>query len=88
MINTINDRVLDNAITFINTRSTVRQVAKITGCSKSTVHKDLTERLERINFDLYLEAKKLLSYNKGIRHVRGGEATKKRYLLRKSQTQI
>lgn len=54
------------------------------GCSKSTVHKDLTERLPEINRQLFEKVKELLEYNKSIRHIRGGESTKLRYLQLKS----
>jgi putative DeoR family transcriptional regulator (stage III sporulation protein D) len=76
----IRQRVLKIADIFLSDRSTVREVAKKVDCSKSTVHKDLTERLPELNQDLYIEVKKLLEYNKSIRHLRGGEATKRRFL--------
>lgn len=78
----INARVLKTAKFFLEDQSTVREVAKKVGCSKSTVHKDLTERLPLIDKELYLNVKKLLEYNKSIRHIRGGEATKKRFLVK------
>lgn len=74
-------RVMKIANIFLNEKSTVREVAKKVDCSKSTVHKDLTERLPMIDNDLYLETKKLLEYNKSIRHLRGGEATKKKFCV-------
>lgn len=58
---------------------TVRVIAKEFGVSKSTVHKDLTERLPEINPDLANEVKEILDYHKSIRHLRGGEATKLKY---------
>lgn len=76
----IKKRVLTTADIFLRDRSTVREVAKLVDCSKSTVHKDLTERLPEINQSLYLDVKKLLEYNKSIRHLRGGEATRRRFL--------
>ena len=76
----IKKRVLTTADIFLRDRSTVREVAKVVDCSKSTVHKDLTERLPEINENLYVEVKKLLEYNKSIRHLRGGEATRRRFL--------
>jgi putative DeoR family transcriptional regulator, stage III sporulation protein D len=60
-------------------RGTVRVIAKEFGVSKSTVHKDLTERLPEINPDLANEVKEILDYHKSIRHLRGGEATKLKY---------
>ena len=58
---------------------TVRTAAKRFGVSKSTVHKDVTERLKRIEPALCAEVKKVLDTNKAERHVRGGEATKRKY---------
>ena len=52
------------------------------GYSKSTVHNDVAMRLKQIDFELYLEIKELLDYNKKVRHIRGGEATKKKYRLK------
>lgn len=81
MENDIKTRVLTSSYIFLNQNSTVREVAKLVGCSKSTVHKDFTERLPRIDQKLYERVKQLLDFNKQIRHIRGGEATKKRYEL-------
>ncbi|KYG90250.1 sporulation transcriptional regulator SpoIIID [Metasolibacillus sp. FSL H7-0170] len=64
---------------LIETKETVRTLAKMTGYSKSTVHKDLTERLVLINEPLAQEVKKILAYHKSVRHLRGGEATKKKW---------
>lgn len=72
-------RVLEITGIFLKDRSTVREVAKKVGCSKSTVHKDLTERLPEINLQLFEQVRELLEYNKSIRHIRGGESTKLRY---------
>ena len=58
---------------------TVRSVALLYGVSKSTVHKDVTERLKIINRPLYDEVRKVLDENKAERHLRGGEATKRKY---------
>jgi putative DeoR family transcriptional regulator (stage III sporulation protein D) len=76
----IRQRVLKTADIFLSDRSTVREVAKKVDCSKSTVHKDLTERLPELSQSIYLEVKQLLEYNKSIRHLRGGEATRRRFL--------
>jgi len=81
----IRQRVLKIAEIFLSDKSTVREVAKKVDCSKSTVHKDLTERLPDLNQDLYAEVKKLLEYNKSIRHLRGGEATRRRFLREKEK---
>ena len=76
----IKNRVIEMANLFINTKGTVREVAKIVGYSKSTVHHDLTTKLEDIDPKLYIEVKNLLEYNKKIRHIRGGESTRLKYL--------
>ncbi|HHZ11166.1 MAG TPA: stage III sporulation protein D [Acholeplasmataceae bacterium] len=81
----IRQRVLKIAEIFLSDKSTVREVAKKVDCSKSTVHKDLTERLPDLNQDLYAEVKKLLEYNKSVRHLRGGEATRRRFLREKEK---
>ncbi|NLJ86872.1 MAG: sporulation transcriptional regulator SpoIIID [Firmicutes bacterium] len=72
-------RVLDIGDYIIDTQATVRQAAKVFGVSKSTVHKDMTERLPRISEELALQVKVVLEQNKAERHIRGGEATKKKY---------
>lgn len=74
-------RVLEIANYFIETNSTVRKTANVFGVSKSTVHKDISERLQKISPSLYIKASKLLEINKAQRAVRGGNATKKKYLL-------
>jgi putative DeoR family transcriptional regulator (stage III sporulation protein D) len=63
--------------------STVRDAAKSFGISKSTVHKDVSQRLKGINPLLYKEVKQVLEHNKAQRHIRGGQATKEKYLQRK-----
>lgn len=65
----------------METRKTVRVIAKEFGVSKSTVHKDLTERLPEISPELYNQVKELLDYHKSIRHLRGGEATRNKYRI-------
>ena len=64
---------------IIETKSTVRQAAKKFNVSKSTVHKDISERLEKVNPSLARDAKKVLEINKAERHIRGGRATKRKY---------
>ena len=64
----------------INTGSTVRAAAIRFGISKSTIHKDITQRLKYINPGLYVEVKEILEKNKSERHLRGGEATRQKYL--------
>ena len=65
---------------LVDNESTVRATASYFGISKSTVHKDVSERLEEINPDLYIKVKHLLNKNKSERHLRGGKATKLKYL--------
>ena len=60
-------------------RATVRAAAAVFGCSKSTVHKDLQDRLPQFNRSLYLQVKEVLGVNKAQRHIRGGMATRKKY---------
>ena len=75
----IKERTIKIGKYIVETRKTVRVIAKEFGVSKSTVHKDLTERLPEINPDLANEVKEILDYHKSIRHLRGGEATKLKY---------
>ena len=75
----IEERAVELAHYIIDTKDTVRGAAKRFGVSKSTVHKDVTERLMKINPHLANEAKKVLEDNKAERHIRGGEATRKKY---------
>lgn len=73
-------RTLDVANYMLETKSTVRGAALKFGVSKSTVHKDISERLKMISPILYSKAKKLLETNKSERHIRGGNATKRKYM--------
>ncbi len=75
------DRAVELAHYIIENGATVRAAAKMYGISKSTVHKDITERLPRISGTLAEQVKKVLNYNKAQRHLRGGEATKHKYEL-------
>jgi len=75
----INGRVLEVAAYIVESGDTVRGAAAHFGCSKSTVHKYMTERLERLNPVLYAEVRQVLDLNKAERHIRGGLATKKKY---------
>ncbi len=72
----IRKRCLELGELVQETGLTVRAVAKKSGYSKSTVHKDLTERLKLVNEALAKEVSEILAYHKSIRHIRGGEATK------------
>lgn len=76
----IEERVINIANYNIENNATVRQTAKKFGISKSTVHKDVTERIVQINPTLAAEARKVLDVNKSERHIRGGMATKEKYL--------
>ncbi len=75
----IEERVLEVAQYIIYSRATIRKTAKVFGVSKSTIHKDMTERLPKINPDIAEEAKNILDLNKAERHIRGGKATKLKY---------
>ncbi|GGJ11071.1 sporulation transcriptional regulator SpoIIID [Alicyclobacillus cellulosilyticus] len=75
----IKERTLKIGEYIVETRNTVRTIAREFGVSKSTVHKDLTERLPDINPELASQVKEILEYHKSIRHLRGGEATKRKY---------
>ena len=76
----IEERAIDIANYIIDCNATVRQTARQFGISKSTVHKDVTERLLQINPALAKEARKVLDVNKSERHIRGGLATREKYL--------
>ena len=76
----IEERVLGIADYIIESNSTVRETAKRFGVSKSTVHKDVAERLAQINPALAQEVRKVLDVNKAERHIRGGQATREKYL--------
>jgi len=77
----IEERAIELANFIIENKTTVRNAARIYGISKSTVHKDVTERLRKINPVLAKEVRKILNDNKAERHIRGGEATKAKYKL-------
>lgn len=73
------ERTILTAEYIIENKATVRSAAKEFGVSKSTVHKDVSERLKHLNPSLYSEVKAVLEKNKQERHIRGGEATKEKY---------
>ena len=75
----IEERALEIAKYIISSKTTVRDAAEIFGVSKSTVHKDVTERLPRINPSVALQVKEIMDQNKAERHIRGGRATKMKY---------
>ena len=76
----IEERVIEIANYIVENNATVRQAAKHFGISKSTVHKDVTERLGQLNPTLAAEARQVLDVNKSERHIRGGLATREKYL--------
>ncbi|MBU4534197.1 MAG: sporulation transcriptional regulator SpoIIID [Candidatus Desulforudaceae bacterium] len=75
----IQKRVLDICAYILETNATVRQTATKFNVSKSTVHKDMTERLPSLNKKLATKVRTVLEYNKAERHLRGGEATRRKY---------
>ena len=79
MSDDIEKRACELAVYIIETQSTVRAAAKKFGVSKSTVHKDLSERLEHCNRALYEQVKEVLALNKAERHIRGGMVTRRKY---------
>ena len=81
---TIEERAITLARYIIETKDTVRSTAKRFGVSKSTVHKDVSDRLLKINPLLAKEVREILDENKAERHIRGGMATKLKYLKEKS----
>lgn len=79
-MNYINKRVLEEANYIIQTGKTVREIASLFKVSKSTVHKDLHERLLKIDKEKCKNVEDILKYHIDIRHIRGGESTRKKYL--------
>ena len=84
----IEERAVEIANYIIDNNATVRQTAKQFGISKSTVHKDATERLTQINPALANNARKVLDLNKSERHIRGGLATKEKYLQKTKDSKV
>ncbi len=85
MTDTIEKRVCELAVYIIETGATVRTAAHHFGISKSTVHKDLSQRLPYYNKQLYRQVRQVLDLNKAQRHIRGGMATRQKYRLQKSK---
>ncbi len=79
----VEERAVELGNYILENRTTVRRAAKKFGISKSTVHKDVSERLRRVNPQLYQEVKGILEINKAQRHIRGGLATKRKYELQR-----
>ena len=79
MADTIDKRACELAVYMIETGATVRKTANHFGISKSTVHKDLSQRLPQQNMVLFQQVRQILDENKAQRHIRGGLATKRKY---------
>lgn len=75
----VEQRAVELGEYIIKSKATVRKTAKKFGISKSTVHKDVSERLKKVNPQLYREVKSVLEINKAQRHIRGGMATRRKY---------
>ena len=85
MADALDKRACELAVYLIETGATVRAAGKKYGISKSTVHKDLSQRLPQCNKLLYQQVRQVLEHNKAQRHIRGGIATKKRYSMQNSK---
>ena len=81
----IEERAVAVANFIVSSNSTVRETAKRFGISKSTVHKDITDRVEKLDPDLARSVRKVLEVNKAERHIRGGLATREKYMRRKTR---
>ena len=75
----INKRIIEEANYMLETKDTIRSISNVFQVSKSTVHKDLHDRLPEVNHDLFQKIEKILQYHTDIRHIRGGESTRKKY---------
>ena len=76
----IESRVLEEGKYIVDTGMTVREMALVFGISKSTIHKDLRDRLLEIDTDLYKKVSNILQYHADVRHIRGGESTRRKFL--------
>lgn len=76
----IRERVVEEGKYIVSTGDTVRDMALVFGLSKSTIHKDLRERLLEVDSDLYEDVSNILQYHADIRHIRGGESTRRKFL--------
>ena len=85
MADTIEERACELAVYIIETGATVRTAARHFGISKSTVHKDLSQRLPMYNRVLYERVRNILDENKAQRHIRGGMATKRKYQAQRQE---
>lgn len=84
MKDTMEKRACELAVYIIETGATVRAAARQFGISKSTVHKDISSRLRQYNYSLYIQVRQVLEHNKQERHIRGGMATKNKYLNKRT----
>ena len=75
-------RVIDEGNYIVDTGKTVREMAKVFNLSKSTIHKDLRERLLELDTNLYEKVSSILQYHIDIRHIRGGESTRRKFLAK------
>lgn len=75
----LEERTIRIAEYIVETNATVRKAAHVFGLSKSTIHKDMEERLKHISPNLFKEVRRVLTHNKAVRHLRGGEATRRKY---------
>lgn len=78
-------RVKEEAVYLIKTKKTIREIANLFHISKSTIHKDLQERLPLISSDLYKQVRVVLDEHLKIRHIKGGKATKQKYLMKQAR---
>ena len=76
----ISDRVINEANYIVTTNKTIREVANVFGVSKSTVHNDIRKRLIVVDKNLYNKVSNILKYHIDIKHIRGGDATKRKFL--------
>ena len=79
------ERILNVANHIINTHDTIRKTASVFGYSKSTIHHDVSVKLKKIDYGLYRKTKDILDENFADKHIRGGEATKKKYKMLEEQ---
>lgn len=80
MYESIKQRVIEVSNYMLESKKTIREIAKHYGISKSTIHKDISERLKQINYSLYEKVNEIVKEHKDIRHIRGGQSTKIKYL--------
>ncbi|MBQ9514196.1 MAG: sporulation transcriptional regulator SpoIIID [Clostridia bacterium] len=81
----INDRIIEEALYILDNNATIRKTAQVFHLGKSTVHKDVSIYLKSVDKRLYREVKKVLEYNLSVRHIRGGEATRRKYRAEKKR---